>query len=57
MEYSITEEELREIIEMLGNGWYCETVEADETLYVRFSDGEETKDYHDKIKRCFIYFK
>lgn len=31
MEYSITEDELREIIEMLGNGWYCETVEADET--------------------------
>ena len=22
MEYSITEDELREIIEMLGNGWY-----------------------------------
>ena len=32
MEYSITEDELREIIEMLGNGWYCETVEADETF-------------------------
>ena len=38
MEYSITEEELREIIEMLGNGWYCET------------DGEETKDY--ELIRC-----
>lgn len=50
MEYSITEDELREIIETLGNGWYCETVEADETLYVRFSDGEETKDY--EFVRC-----
>lgn len=45
MEYSITEDELREIIEMLGNGWDCKTVEADETLYVRFSDGEKIKDY------------
>ena len=43
MEYSITEDELREIIEMLGNGWYCETVEADETLYVRFQTARKPK--------------
>lgn len=42
MEYSITEDELREIIEMLGNGWYCETVEADETLYAAKTKEEES---------------
>lgn len=49
-EYSITSEELQEIMELITDGWKCEKFEANSTLYVKLTDGSEEKDY--EFVRC-----
>ena len=44
-EYSITAEELQEIMELMANGWKCEKFEVDETLYIRCTHKSEMKDF------------
>ena len=50
MEYSITAEELQEILFLTANGWNCERFEADETLYLCFTNGSEVKQF--EFVRC-----
>lgn len=50
MEYSITAEELQEILFLTANGWKCERFEADETLYLHFTNGSEVKKF--EFVRC-----
>ena len=50
MEYSITAEELREILHLVETGWNCERFEADETLYLRLTNGSKVKKF--EFIRC-----
>lgn len=45
MEYSIVADELKEIIELVSNGYKCEKLEADETLYLCLEKDEDTKEF------------
>ena len=40
-EYSVTGEELWEIMELILNGYECETFEPYDTLYLRLTKGNE----------------
>ena len=44
-EYSVTGEELREIMELILNGYECETFEPYDTLYLRLVKGNEKKEF------------
>lgn len=44
-EYSITAEEMKEIVDLIGKGWRCVSLEADETLYICIESRSETKEY------------
>lgn len=45
MEYSIVAGELQEIIELVSNGYKCEKLEADETLYLRLEKDGDKKEF------------
>ena len=49
MEYSITAEELQEMLNLMANGYICEKLEASETLYFYFCKAEDVK--------CFEFVK
>ena len=44
-EYSITSEELKEIIELIAAGWQCERFEECYTLYIKLIKGDESKEF------------
>lgn len=47
MEYSIAAEELKEMFELVNNGWKAEDIRETEwkTLYIKFSKNDEVKKY------------
>lgn len=45
MEYSIIAEELKNIIELIADGYKCEKLEADETLYLRLEKDGDIKEF------------
>lgn len=44
-EYCVVGEELREIMELILNGYECETFEPYDTLYLRLVKGNEKKEF------------
>lgn len=44
-EYSITSEELKEIVELIAAGWQCDRIEEYYTLYIKLIKGDETKEF------------
>lgn len=44
-EYSVVGEELQEIMELILNGYECETFEPNDTLYLRLVKGNEKKEF------------
>lgn len=43
-EYSITYEELREIIDLIASGWQCDKLEDGYTLYIKLTKGDKNKE-------------
>ncbi len=44
-EYSITYEELREIIDLIASGWQCDKLEDGYTLYIKLTKGDKNKEF------------
>lgn len=45
MEYSITAEEMQDIMEKLVNEWECTHYEPDDTLYIRLVLGDQEAEF------------
>ena len=44
-EYSITYEELREIIDLIASGLQCDKLEDGYTLYIKLTKGDKNKEF------------
>lgn len=45
MEYCITAETLKEIIDLISKGWVCEKFDHEEILYVKCTNGKQSKEF------------
>ncbi len=45
MEYCITAETLKEIMDLISKGWVCEKFDHEETLYVKCTNGKQSKEF------------
>lgn len=44
-EYSITAEEMQEIVQLMADGWKCDELTECGVLYLRLSNGTEKKEF------------
>lgn len=49
-EFSITATEIRKMLNLAADGWICEKIEENETLYIRFTKGKEEAEF--ELVKC-----